>query len=140
MCGILPAHWTAYHLSRLQNNEVFAVFAERDANNGFAFKRGYDRFIVGKNVLLIDDITTSGATLKKTIASIQSAGGTVVAAAVIVNRNPRGVTSEILGVPFCALASMEIPMYEEADCPLCKKNIPINTTVGHGQAYVVAHQ
>ena len=136
MCGILPAHWTAYHLSRLQNKEVFGVFAERDTNNTFAFKRGYDRFITGKNVLLIDDISTSGATLKKTITTIQSNGGKIVAAAVIVDRNPQGVDSETLGVPFGALVSMEIPMYEEADCPLCKKNIPINTTVGHGQKYL----
>lgn len=80
MCGILPAHWVAYHLSQLQDKEIFGVFAERDASNDFAFKRGYGRFIAGKNVLLIDDIATSGATLKKAIMTIRASGGTVISA------------------------------------------------------------
>ncbi len=140
MCGIIPAHWTAYHISRLKGKEVFGVFGERDSNKNFVFQRGYDKFIMGKNVLLVDDITTSGATIKKFAQTIKACGGNLVSATVLVNRNPQGVNSDTLGVPFDALASMEIPAYEEADCPLCKKGIPINDKVGHGREFLKAKQ
>src|SRR5262249_25894557 len=77
MCGIIPAHWVAYHLSNFKNREIFGVFAERNADKLFEFMRGYEKFISGKKVLLVDDIATSGSTLKKFIQTIKEAGGTV---------------------------------------------------------------
>ncbi len=136
MCGVIPAHWVAYHLSGLQSKEIFGVFAEPDASKNFVFERGFDKFVRGKSVLIVDDIATSGNTLKKFIQTIRTTGGNVIAASVLVNRNPQSVTAEALGVPFHALASLEIPTFTESECPLCKDAKPINTTVGHGKEYL----
>ncbi len=138
MCGILPAHWTAYHLSLLKGREVHGVFAERDASKNFQFDRGYDEFIAGKNVLAVDDITTSGATMKKFIDLVRATGGNVVNASVLVNRSPRSVSSDFLGAPFEPLGSIEIPTYEASSCPFCEKDVPINEKVGHGKQFVAA--
>lgn len=140
MCGILPAHWTAFHLSNLQNKEIYGIFAERDSAAPFAFKRGYDKFIAGKNVLIVDDIANSGGTLKKFVQVVKAAGGNVVAAAVLVNRNPKNVNADFLDVPFHSLADLEFPAYDAADCPLCREGLPINTSVGHGQEFMAKKQ
>lgn len=135
MCGVIPANRVAYNLCQLQNKEVVGVFAEANSSKEFHFLRGYEKFISGKNVLIVDDITTSGATLKKVIQVVGNLGGNVVGASVIVNRNPTGVDSFVLGVPFDALLSLEIPAYEESECQLCKSGVPVNTIYGHGSKY-----
>ncbi|MBY0551792.1 MAG: hypothetical protein K2W95_31200 [Candidatus Obscuribacterales bacterium] len=136
MCGVLPAQWTAFHLSNQQDKEVYGIFAERDSEAAFVFKRGYDKFISGKNVLIVDDIANSGGTLKKFIQVVKAAGGNVVAAAVLVNRNPKNVTADFLGAAFHSLADLEFPAYDAADCPLCRQGVAVNTTVGHGKEFV----
>ena len=136
MCGILPAQWTAWHLSNLQDKEIYSVFAERDSASPFAFKRGYEKFIAGKSVLIVDDISNSGGTLKRFVDVVVAAGGKVTAAAVLVNRNPKSVHSGYLGVPFYSLADLEFPAYAANDCPLCRDGVPVNTAVGHGQEFI----
>ncbi|MBX9694478.1 MAG: phosphoribosyltransferase [Cyanobacteria bacterium] len=138
ICGIIPAHWTAYHLSHLRKKKVCGVFGERDSEKNFFIGRGYDQFVKGKNILIIDDIATSGSTLKKFINTVRTAGGNIMAAAVMVNRNPTGVNSAVLGIPFGALTEMDIPTYPESDCPFCRDGIPINTEMGHGREYLKA--
>jgi hypothetical protein len=54
----------------------------------------------------------------------------------MVNRSPKQVTSQSIGVPFSSLAVLEIPTYTAADCPLCEANIPVNTDVGHGKKFL----
>ncbi len=140
MCGVLPAQWTAFHLSNIKNKEIYGIFAERDHSGPFVFKRGYDKFISGKNVLIVDDIANSGGTLKKFVQVVKGAGGNVVAAAVLVNRNPKNVTTEFLGVPFHSLADLEFPAYDAESCQLCRKGVPVNTAVGHGQEFMAKKQ
>lgn len=136
MCGVIPAHCVAYQLSQHQKKEIFGIFAERNSQNDFEFKRGYEKFVAGKNVLIVDDITNSGTTIKKLIKAVQSIGGNIIAVEVMVNRNPKEVNRETLAVPFTALSAIEIPAYEEKQCPLCEKKMPINTMVGHGKEYM----
>jgi len=63
------------------------------------------------------------------------AGGTVIAAAALVNRGQ--VTSHNVGdVPLFTLASVSLDAWDESDCPLCKKGVPVNTTVGKGREYL----
>jgi orotate phosphoribosyltransferase len=134
--GIILSQWVAHHLSALQGKEIQAVYAEKDNRKNLIFTRGYDKLIKGKNVLIVEDITNTGGSTKKVIKSAQEAGATVVAACVMVNRDPTGVTTETMGVPFDALGVIEAEAYEEADCPLCKEGVPVNTEVGHGKKFL----
>lgn len=128
--GIILSQWTAHHLSTLTGKEILGVYAEKK-DGDLVFTRGYDKLIKGKNVLVIEDLTTTGGSLKKVIQSVQDVGGTVVAASVMVNKD-ESITSETFGVPFTALAQYSVKSYEASECPMCKNNIPINTSVGHG--------
>jgi len=100
------------------------------------FTRGYDKLVEGKNVLVIEDLATTGGSVLKVVNSVKNAGGNVVAVSVMVNRNPDHVNSEMMGVPFSALSVLKADAVDEEECELCKENIPINTTVGHGRKYV----
>ncbi len=134
--GIILSQWTAYHLTKLKGKEILGVYTEKDSEKNQVFTRGYDRFVSGKNVLVIEDLTTTGGSVRKVVGSIRNAGGNVVTVSVMVNRNPDAVNSEMMGAPFHSLGVLRAEAFDEADCPLCKKGVPINTTVGHGKKYL----
>lgn len=136
MCGIIPAHWVAFYLSMFHEREVFGIFAERGADKEFEFKRGFDAYVTHKRVLIIDDIATSGNTLRKFRDTITALGGEVVGAGVMVNRNVKHVNSESVGMPLHSLSKLDIPAYDESECHLCKSNVPINRVFGHGKEYL----
>jgi len=135
--GIILSQWTAYHLSNLKGKEVLGVYTEKDAESNQIFsRREYDKLVVGKNVLIVEDLTTTGNSVKKVVNTVRNAGGNVIAVSVMLNRNPEEVTSEFMTAPFSALAVMKADAFYEKDCPLCKKGIPVNTKIGHGKKFV----
>lgn len=133
--GIILAQWTAHHLLKIKKKEVLAVFTEKTADGGQVFKRGYGPLIKNRNVLVIEDSTTTGGSVKKVVDAVRNAGGRVIRVCVMVNRDPKIVNKKTIGAPFSALAVYRIKSYEEKDCPLCKKGMPINMSIGHGKDY-----
>jgi len=134
--GILLSQWTAYYLSKLKKKEVYGIYTEKDSENNQVFKRGYDAFVKGKNTLILEDLTTTGGSVKKAVNAVRKAGGKVVGVCVMVNRDPGLVNSKSIGAPFSALAVYRAKSYEENDCPLCAKGVPVNTKVGHGKKFL----
>lgn len=133
--GIILSQWTAHHLSEMTDKEVLGIYTEKSADGGQIFTRGYDKFVSGKRVLIVEDIVTTGGSLLKTFQAVKDAGGEVVSACAMVNKN-KEINSEILGLPFDFLSSLYIDTYEASVCPLCKNNIPINISVGHGKKFL----
>ena len=102
---------------------------------GFLLRRGYDKLVVGKNVLVLEDILTTGGSVKKAVETAKAAGGKVVGVAALCNRG--GVTAEFLGVPeLHSFLEVSLESWEEKDCPLCAAKIPIHTEVGKGREYL----
>lgn len=134
--GIILSQWTAYHLSKLKKKEILSVYTEKTIDKNQIFTRGYDKLIKGRKVLVIEDLATTGGSVKKVIDSVRKAGGKVVAVGVMINRNPEEVNEKFLTVKFKSLGMLPVVAYEEKDCILCKKHIPINTSVGHGKKYL----
>ena len=148
--GIILSQWTAYHLSRSSSRsnrdssgqakktkrEVLGIYTEKDADKNQVFTRGYDKFVKGKNVLIVEDLTTTGGSVQKVVHTVKAAGGKVKAVAVMVNRDPEKVNSKMMGAPFSSLAVLKAQAWDEKDCLLCKKGVPINTTVGHGKKFL----
>ncbi|KKU86195.1 MAG: Orotate phosphoribosyltransferase [Parcubacteria group bacterium GW2011_GWA2_47_9] len=59
--GVILSQWTAYHLSEITEREVFGVYAEKaEGGDAFVIKRGYDKVVAGKNVLVVEDVLTTG--------------------------------------------------------------------------------
>lgn len=142
LCGIVLSQWTAFHLSKLTKKEVFSVFTEKSYEDKQIFdrpqmlKRGYDALVKGKRVLVVEDLTTTGMSVKKVVDRVKEAGGKVVSVFILVNRNPKDINSKFMGASLKSLSIFKADAYDEDKCPLCKKNIPINTEVGHGKEYI----
>lgn len=130
------AQWVAFHLTDLTGREIFAVFADKDGQGGFIIKRGYDEVIKGKNVLIVEDLTTTGGSIKKVVEAARAVGANVIGAIAICNRGE--VTKEAAGNPliFMSLLNVNLEQWPEEKCELCKRGIPVNTNVGHGREFL----
>lgn len=135
--GIILSQWTAYHLTKLKNKEVLSVYTEKDSSNDQVFgRRGYDKLVMDKNVLIVEDLTNTGGSVKKVVDTVRNAGGNVLQVAVMVNRNPRDVNETYMTAPFFSLGVFPAEAFEESACPLCKQNIPVNEKIGHGKKFL----
>lgn len=134
--GIILAQWTAYHLTQLKGREVSGVYTEKDDKDSQVFRRGYGELVRGKKVLVVEDITTTGGSVKKVVDAVNEACGRVIAVSTMVNRNPEGVNSESLGVQFSALCTLKAEAFKPEECPLCASKVPVNTKVGHGKNFI----
>lgn len=130
------AQWVAYHLTDLRGTAVYAAYADKDGEGGFILRRGYDAIVRGKRVLVVEDLTTTGGSIKKVVETVRRAGGEVVGAIAIVNRG--SVTEKDVGNPaeFQALVTLDLESWDPDECELCEKGIPVNTDIGHGKEFV----
>jgi orotate phosphoribosyltransferase len=108
-----------------------AAYAERarEGSSERAFKRG-TTIEPGTRVLLVDDILTTGSSIRETLAALDRTGARVTAVAVLVDRS--GGAAEF-GVPLVSLARLNIATYPPDACPLCADRRPL-TKPGTTQA------
>jgi orotate phosphoribosyltransferase len=134
--GVILSQWTAHNLSVLSGKKVLALYAEKaDGGDVFVIKRGYDKLVVGKRVLVVEDVLTTGGSAKKVVNAVAGLDGNIVGLGALCNRG--GVTAEDLGVPKLeALVDIKLDSWLPEDCPLCRDCVPINTNVGKGREYL----
>lgn len=134
--GVILSQWVAYHLTRTNNREVLAVYAEKSVyGDGFSIKRGYDKLVAGSAVLVVEDVLTTGGSAKEVIKAVRAIGGNVLGLGVLCNRG--GITPRDMGISkLIALVSIKLDASDEKECPLCAKGVPINTDVGHGKEFL----
>lgn len=134
--GIILSQWISYHLTKLKNKEVFGVYAEKDPIKTFVFTRGYDQFVKGKKVLVVEDLTNTGGSVKKVVDVVREYGGEVVGVCVMANRDPHLAERNLFNAPLIVGTEIPAEAWDEKDCQLCKNNVPINMQMGHGKKYV----
>lgn len=134
--GVVLSTWTAYHLSQITGKEVLSVFTEKTSDNGQVFKRGYDKLVKGKRVLLVEDTVATGSSIRKVIGAIHAAGGELVQVSLVVNRVSKDVNTDTFGVSVNALGEIPAETYGEDEVPEWLQKIPINTEYGHGAKYL----
>jgi orotate phosphoribosyltransferase len=103
--GLIPAYETSRHLG------VPAIWVERE-DGKFRLRRF--EIEKGASVVIVEDIVTTGLSIRETIDCLQSIGVEVVAAACIIDRSA-GKTD--VGVPLIALAEYEVPAYPVDQLP-----------------------
>ncbi len=96
-----------------------AMFVERPQGE-FGLRRGF-ALAPGERVLMVEDVITTGLSSREAIAAIEAAGGTVVAAASLVDRSGGSV---VLGVPFTALIRIDVPTFSADELPPELASIP----------------
>jgi len=96
---------------------VPAIFTER-VDGEFELRRGFE-IPRGANVLMSEDIVTTGLSSKECIKTIEEYGGNVVAASCLVDRSNGKID---VGVPLVSLIGLEIPAYSGDNLPENLKN------------------
>ena len=108
--GIILAYEVAKALG------VKNIFGERE-NGVMTFRRGFKVEPTDK-VLVLEDVVTTGGSVKELIACVKEAGAEGVGVASLVNRSGGRVD---FGVPFKSLVNLDITTYQPEDCPMCKE-------------------
>jgi orotate phosphoribosyltransferase len=93
---------------------VRSMFAERK-DGTMALRRGF-ALSPGERVLVVEDVVTTGGSVREVAALAAAAGAEVVGFGFIVDRSGGEVD---LGGPARALYSTSIESYEPGECPLC---------------------
>jgi orotate phosphoribosyltransferase len=114
--------------------EVLTVFAKEADGEGREFHRGQDVAVKGKRVLVVDDVLTTGGTIRETLEAVRKAGGTPVGVLVACNRS--SIHDEFDCLPLYALLDMPMEDWDKGECPVCKEGREFNTTVGHWQEFI----
>ncbi|MBR4949816.1 MAG: orotate phosphoribosyltransferase [Clostridia bacterium] len=108
----------AYEVSRHLNCENF--FTERE-DGKMTLRRGFT-IKEGQKVLLVEDVVTTGGSIKEVLELVKGMGADVVGIGSIVDRTGGKID---FGVPFNAVLSMEVESYDRDNCPICKKDVPL---------------
>jgi len=118
----------SYEVARLLG--LRGIFAEpclpagRKSAAGRAFQRGF-QVRPGERTLIVDDVLTTGGSIREVIEAVRQAEGAPIGVGVLVDRSG-GQTD--FGLPFFACVELDLPTYEEGACPLCDAGAPLTET------------
>lgn len=113
--GLIIGHEVARALG------VRFLFTERDADRRMSLRRGFT-LTPGERVFVVEDVITTGGSTKEVIEIVRAAGALPVAAGSIIDRS--GGAAD-LGIPRAALETLTVPVFAQAECPLCLKGEPV---------------
>ncbi len=118
--GIILSYETARHLG------LRSIIAERkdEGSEEREFKRGFE-IGPGDNVLVVDDVLTTGGSIREVIKAVRDRGATVAGVGVLVDRTAGSID---FGVPFFACLPVTISSYAPEECPICKTGVPLVVT------------
>ncbi len=103
--GLIPAYETSRHLG------VPAIWVEREQG---VFRLRRFEIEKGARVVIVEDIVTTGLSIRETIECMRDLGAAVAAAACIIDRS---AGKSDVGVPLVSLADYEVPAYPADKLP-----------------------
>lgn len=104
--GIIPGYETARHLKKP------AIYTER-VNGIFELRRGFE-IAPGEKVIIVEDIVSTGLSIRECIEAVRRIGADVVAAACLIDRSAGEAE---IGVPLIALTQYKVPAYPADQLP-----------------------
>ncbi len=117
MGGIIIGHEVARAL------KTRFIFTERSRETDeMTLRRGFD-IEEGEKGLIVEDVLTTGRSVREVIKLLQRENVHLVGTGFIVDRSDNRTK---FGVPKYAVLKMPVVTYRPEECPLCKKGIPIS--------------
>ena len=114
MGGVILSYEVSRHLG------VRNFFAER-VDGAMVLRRGFE-ISPGQNVLVVEDVVTTGGSVAEVISLVKEIGANVVGVGLVVDRS-NGVVD--FGCKKHAVLTTEVISYEAAQCPICKTDMPL---------------
>jgi orotate phosphoribosyltransferase len=115
MGGLIIGHETARAL------DLPFIFTER-ADGEMVLRRGFG-FASGQQVVVVEDVVTTGRSTREVIVILEDLGAEVIGVASIVNRSGR--PQPFSPLPSRALIEADFPTWSAEECPLCREAVPI---------------
>lgn len=109
----------AHVMARVLGPWVRAIFTERE-NGKMTLRRSF-KIKKGEKVLVVEDVTTTGSSVKEVIDIVKERQGKVVGVGALIDRSGGKID---FGVKTRSLLTLDIKTYLPEVCPLCKKGIP----------------
>jgi orotate phosphoribosyltransferase len=100
---------------------VRGIFAEKTTTGERAFRRGFD-IAPGERVLIVDDVMTTGGSIREVLAAVNSKRGKIIGIGILVDRSEQRID---FGVPLFSCHRAEIINYKPENCPLCAAGAPL---------------
>ncbi|HOD51787.1 MAG TPA: orotate phosphoribosyltransferase [Candidatus Hydrogenedentes bacterium] len=113
--GIILAYETARHLG------CRAAFTEKEQDGAMALKRGF-LLRQGERVLVVEDIATTGGSIKKSIAHLRQRGAQIAGVSVLIDRSSGEASFDC---PYEPLARLDMQSWDPAACELCRAGKPL---------------
>lgn len=114
--GIILAHEVGRQLG------VRSLYAEKEGEER-VFRRGFN-IDPGERVLIVDDILTTGGSIREVMAAVTQRGGRIIGVGVLVDRSGQALD---FGVPLFSCHRAVTATYRPEECPLCAQNVPLVT-------------
>lgn len=100
---------------------VRGIFAEKTGTGERAFRRGFS-INPGERVLIVDDILTTGSSIREVMDAVSRLEGRIIGIGVLVDRSEKDAE---FGVPLFSCHRSATITYNPSDCPLCAAKIPL---------------
>ena len=114
--GIILGHVVARALN------ARAIFAEREGGSGpMMLRRGFS-IKPKESVLAVEDVITTGGSLKEVVQLVGAAGAKAIGVAAVAERSSVAVN---FGPTKSVLLKLPLKDYQPEECPLCKEGIPV---------------
>lgn len=108
----------AYEVSR--GLGVKNIFAERE-EGVMALRRGFE-IPSGAKVLVVEDVITTGGSVKEVVDLVAKEGGKTIGAGILVDRSNQAID---FGVKLHSLLKLDVQSYPAEECPLCQEDIQL---------------
>jgi orotate phosphoribosyltransferase len=106
------------------------AFLQRSSDGAMTVRSGFTDLIRGSRILLIEDVTTTGGSIRESIDALRELGAEVVMAGLLVDRTNGTLELE---VPYRALLTVDAQSWDPDICPLCASGIPVTRPGSSGK-------
>ena len=99
---------------------VRGIFAEKEGEER-SFRRGFT-VNPDERVLIVDDILTTGSSIREVIAAVKKLRGNIIGIGVLVDRSEQ---AQDFGFPLFRCHHAPTVAYRPEECPLCAAKVPL---------------
>jgi orotate phosphoribosyltransferase len=135
LCGLIAGHFRQYNIDAVAGPTtggiilafevakqlgVRALYAEKEGDVR-AFRRGAN-IVPGERVLVVDDVLTTGKSVREVLAAVDGRQAVTAGVGVLVDRSTAKLD---FGAPLFGCHQAETIVYRPEECPLCAAGQPL---------------